>query len=915
MTRAALVALIALAGCGQKSVETTLPAAEVGFRLVEKRPFPGDLTLYEYGLDNGLRLMVVPDHSAPVVAYQTWFDVGSSDEELGHTGLAHLFEHMMFKATDAYEDGAYMGTLDALGASGLNAWTWLDETVYVQSVPVDALPTLAQLESARMTCLILDQEKLDKEREVVINERRLRVDNDPDGAMSELLHETAFDAHRYGWPTVGWQADLEAMSVEDCVSFYERWYAPNNALIVIVGDVEPGDAAALIHAQYGDLAPSELPARTDDVEPPQTAPRRAETTLPVAADRISVAYKAPAGEHEDAEALEVLDAILTSGRSARLKRALEDTGLASSVSSSLAGLQQPYLWTFDASGREGVTAEQLEEVLTAELARIRTDGVTDAEVERAARQVLVSSWSRLDAASGKASLIGWAQTATGSWMRGVDSLARYGQVTADDVERVAATLLDPNRSTTVVGRAAEPSSTAPALTDAPAAADGPAIEARAVAAAPDLAAGEVLETQLHGADVVMVFDPAMPLIDLTIGWRAGAADAGPGVANLASDMLLRGTKDMDRAAFEAALDALGASVSIAASYDDVFLRVRVLREAWPETLALITAALSTPAWDQAELDLLVAEVDNQLAQALDNDSALATRALRHAIYGEDHPYGRSPMGTRDALAGVKLSELKAFHETNLVSGAAVVSVAGGFDAQAQADLDALLAAIEGPMPELVPAPAPVAAEGTRVVIVDKPDRSQAQVAFGGIGPSYMGDAWPAYYLANEVFGGRSFSARLLSEVRVARGWSYFAYGSTSTMTDSGLYAIRLAPGKDYAADAVKLVLDLTSTFHADGPTQEELESSRSAELKSAPFLADTAAAKAGLRFTALLSGYDQAAYVDAFADIDLAAAHGAWQAAIDPSSLTVVVVATASELEAALAEVGEVTVVPYTELF
>ncbi|RME23607.1 MAG: insulinase family protein, partial [Deltaproteobacteria bacterium] len=415
MSFARLFPVLGLAACAARSPEPVSFTDVPTFHTEETGTLLGSLPVTRFRYDNGLQLIVVEDHSAPVAAYHTWYAVGSSLEEEGKTGLAHLFEHMMFKATEDYPEGGYDRALESLGANGLNAWTWLDETVYVQSVPVSALDKVAELESTRMTKLIVDADALDSEREVVINERRLRVDNDPGGKLNELLYATAFDTHTYGWPTIGWMKDLEGLSVEDCVDFYRTWYAPNNATVIVVGDVEPMDVAATVLKHYGRIPASELPDRKPPAEPPQAEQKRAEVEIPTTADRVQVGFKSVAAGDADLPVVYVIDAILSAGRSSRLRRALIDTGLASELSTFSLGMAEPGLFELDISAREGVSAEQIEEALFAELESFVAEGPTAADLERGIRQTQAASMGGLTGAAGKAQLVGWFWRTTGDW--------------------------------------------------------------------------------------------------------------------------------------------------------------------------------------------------------------------------------------------------------------------------------------------------------------------------------------------------------------------------------------------------------------------------------------------------------------------------------------------------------------------
>ena len=202
----------------------------------------GEIRVDKYVLPNGLRVLIWEDHRVPLFAYQTWFRVGSRHEQGGRTGMAHLFEHMMFKATSNHKEGEFDRIMEQHGAQ-TNAATWVDWTYYREKLPAGNLDLLCGLESDRMENLVLDEGQLESEREVVINERLLRVDNDPEGLLYEKLYALAFGrSHPYGWPTIGWMDDIRAISLEDCRDFYGRYYAPNNATITLVGDVDRDEA-------------------------------------------------------------------------------------------------------------------------------------------------------------------------------------------------------------------------------------------------------------------------------------------------------------------------------------------------------------------------------------------------------------------------------------------------------------------------------------------------------------------------------------------------------------------------------------------------------------------------------------------------------------------------------------------------
>jgi zinc protease len=228
---------------------------------VESVPFGPSLEVNRYRLENGLEVLHCAEHSAPIVAYHTWFRVGSRHEREGKTGLAHLFEHLMFNEIEGRKSGEFDRLLEEAGAES-NASTWLDWTQYNISIPRDRLALVVGLEGERMSRLVLREPQVTSEKEVVANERRYRVDDDVEGSVSELLWATAYTRHAYRAPTIGWMADIEGFTTEDCAEFYRTYYAPNNATLVVVGDVSAARLLALVSAAYGDIAPASCRSKT-----------------------------------------------------------------------------------------------------------------------------------------------------------------------------------------------------------------------------------------------------------------------------------------------------------------------------------------------------------------------------------------------------------------------------------------------------------------------------------------------------------------------------------------------------------------------------------------------------------------------------------------------------------------------------
>jgi zinc protease len=413
-------------------------------------PFGPALKIECFRLKNGLRVLLCEDHSAPVVAYHTWYRVGSRHEREGKTGLAHLFEHLMFNETENLPAGELDRRLEEAGAES-NASTWLDWTQYNIAVPKDRLPLVAKLESERMRRLVLRDPQVKSEKEVVANERRYRVDDDVEGAVNELLWATAFKTHAYKWPTIGWMPDIEGFTTEDCRAFYDTYYAPNNATIVVAGDVTEKRLLELVVKEYGHIPSSTLPVEDSQPEPPQTEERRIDVTKPAATEKLVIGYHAAALGDFDYPALSLLSEVLFGGRASRVHRKLVRTlELSTDVSGSVGPFHDPGLFEIYASAREGKLATELLAALDEELDLVRKDGVTEEELARAKARTELGLVSGLDTVDGKCQTIGFYDTVLGRPAAAFERLEATLALTTSDLLRAARRYLRPEQRSVVL---------------------------------------------------------------------------------------------------------------------------------------------------------------------------------------------------------------------------------------------------------------------------------------------------------------------------------------------------------------------------------------------------------------------------------------------------------------------------------
>ena len=410
-------------------------------------------------LDNGLKVIVREEHTAPLASVWCWYKVGSKDERPGLTGVSHWVEHMNFKGTTNIPRDQVKGIIEQFGGSW-NGYTWIDQTTYLETATSDALDRMLFIEGERMANGLYDPQDCESERTVIIAELQ-GGENDPDQLLDQELTATAFKAHPYQHPTIGWLADLQSMTRDDLYGYYRQYYVPNNATLVIVGDVDTDEALRRAEHHFGAIPSGTDMARLRTIEPEQTGERRLTIRKPGTAAYLKVAYHAPAAADDRFLPLLLLDAALTGAkglnlwssfrgappqRSTRLYRALVERGLASSVSGALLPTQDPFLFTISATATDGTPLGSVESALVEELDRVRRDGITDAELVKAKTQLGARLVFDNDSVTNIAHQLGYFET-IGSVDLFTSLPSRIAAVTTDAVAVVAAAILTASNRT------------------------------------------------------------------------------------------------------------------------------------------------------------------------------------------------------------------------------------------------------------------------------------------------------------------------------------------------------------------------------------------------------------------------------------------------------------------------------------
>jgi zinc protease len=828
----------------------------------------------EYKLPaNDLAILLLEDRSAPVLTFMVTYRVGSRHEVTGTTGATHLLEHLMFKGSKNFHAGIGKGfdtLMDRIGGIN-NATTWLDRTNYYENLPSDHLELAVQLEADRMRHLLLREEDRRPEMTVVRNEFE-RGENDPASALDKEVTAAAFIAHPYHHSTIGWRSDIEKVSIEKLREFYDTFYWPNNATVTVIGDFQPAAALRLIREYFGAIPRSPHPIpQVYTEEPAQHGPRRVIVKRPGEVGVVQIAHKAPAARHPDHAPLEIAAAILSTGKTSRLYRALIDKNLAISAEASKGFFHDDFLFTTTVLLAPGATHEQVEQATLAELERIKQEGVTDAEVSRAINKLLAGIAFGRDGSFAIAGQINEA-IAVGDWTLYSSLLDKLQAVTATDVQRVARTTFNADQSTTgwfipraepsgksagTVSRGAGAAARRPQYYRDPTSADGggmpsshtaspssrttspssretsPVLRAggapAAGAADSALIAPRIRRRTIAGIDVLTLKTSIRDVV--TIRGVVGAGDIfnPPGnsaIADLTAGMLDQGTVRRDKFAVAEVLEQTGATLAFGTSSHTLNFSAKCLRQDLAVVLGLLAEQLRTPRFDPAEFAKLKKQLAGRHRRAMEDTDFRAAGAFARAIFPAGHP--NRPPSDEQYLADLEtatLDQLQAFHAANYGPvGARLVAVGDVDEAAIERTLAEAFAGWSGgrAFPDAPRAPALTAARTEKVAM---PGKTSVSFLLGQ--PSGLrhrdADHLP-FNFATSVFGSGFFTARLLDIIRNREGLTYGIGASLSADTYvDGSWSIRGTFAPELLEKGAASTWRELRRFHAEGLTADELQ--------------------------------------------------------------------------------------------
>jgi zinc protease len=779
-------------------------------------------------LKNGLNVILHEDHSTPIVAVNLWYHVGSKNEKPGRTGFAHLFEHMLFQGSE-HSDTPFINAVDPLGATVRNGETYFDRTNYFENVPTHAVERTLWLEADRMGWLLpaMTQERLDTQIEVVQNERRQGVDNQPYGLVDERMFAALYPSHhRYSWDVIGSMEDLAAATMEDVKEFFRTYYAPNNCTLSIAGDIDVEEMKALVDKYFGEIPPGRPIDRMDEWIPELGKEIRLEMEDRVPLPRIYVAWHSPAFFRADDAELELLADILAVGKTSRLyKRLVYDLEIAQDVQALQEGREIAGLFRMQVTARPGHTLDEIEPILFEEVEKLRQAPPTDEEMERARTRTLgnfIRALEQIGGFGGRSDRLARYNTYLGDPGYLDEDFARYRRATPESLRKAARRWLHDGR--VVMHVVPFPQYAAGEKPEGFDRAQMPAVGSPKALNLPRLSRAKLS----NGLQVVLARTPKVPVLQLNLlvrgGWSADSRET-LGHASFVGQMQDEGTATRSALDISEETGKLGANLFTFCGLDNCTVGLSALKARLEPSLALWADVVMNPSFPEEEIERQRQQVLGQIMQEKRQPVGMAVRIIPGLIYGDDHPYGQpfTGSGTEETVKAITREDLVKYHETWFKPNNATLVVVG------DTTLDEVKPFLEKTLAEWKRGKVPKIDIPTRehpsrggVYIIDKPGAAQSVLLAGQLGAPKSDPDEVAFEVLHTVLGGQ-FTSRVNMNLREDKGYTYGAYTVRLETRGQGLFGafsqVRTDVTKESLAELAKELREIR------GPrpvTEEEL---------------------------------------------------------------------------------------------
>lgn len=824
-----------------------------GKRLPLGAPEIPHIAFEKYQLPNGLEVILSEDHRLPLVAVNLWYHVGPANEEPGRTGFAHLFEHMMFQGSKDIKPNEHIRYLEGAGASDFNGTTDFDRTNYFETLPSNQLELALWLESDRMGYLIdkLDQTNLSTQQDVVRNERRQSLENQPYGTVEEALYHHLFPpTHPYYAEVIGSHADIQAAKLDDVRRFFKQYYAPNNATVAIVGDFDPATAKRWVAKYFGPLARGPQVPAIRATTPTITSERRAVVSDQVELPRVYIGWLTPPiykpGDADAALAAQ----ILAGDKSSRLYKSLVyQKQIAQDVTIQLGSEVLGSIFELYATAKPGHTAAELENAIDGEFSRFRSDGPDSSELERARNTIetnIIRGLERLGGFGGVADRLNQYNHYLGTPDYLERDIQRYRQATTASIKAFAQQQLTNERRVVVYGLPGKRDLGAEVPNQHPTVAPttesiNPDAPWRSVA--PQKGADRPFRLPVpqsfklsNGLTIIYDERPGLPIVSANLVVRTGN-DASPierpGIGNFTVAMLDQGTasRSAPQIADEAA--RLGATLQTSSSMDQSRVTVRALTANFPAALHLLADVALHPSFSEAEIARQKTSRLGELAQRRQDPWAVADQVMSRALFGSQHPYGYADIGNETSIKATSHDDMVNFWRTSFVPNNAALVVAGKIDvAELRALAEREFGGWRAGSPPVVQLGTPTTTDA-KLVIVDIPDAPQTQLRVASVGISRSTPDYDALTVMNTAFGGL-FSSRVNLNLREAHGYTYGAWSYFDARRSAGPFQVVTGVRTDVTAPAVSEMLKELDRIRSAPLTDAELTLAKDAAVRSLP---------------------------------------------------------------------------------
>ncbi|QOV88327.1 M16 family metallopeptidase [Humisphaera borealis] len=916
---AACLAILAVASLS--AVSRPAGAAEV--------PAAKPVSFTQETLPNGLRVIYAPLTNAPVTHVRVFYHVGSRDERPDRQGFAHMFEHMMFRGSAHVGNQQHMKLVNGVGGMS-NAFTSFDQTVYLQTVPSQHLDMVLYMEADRMASFKVKQDIFDTERQVVGEEWRLRQ-NRPYGTLYEDLLGKVFTQHSYKWTPIGNMQHLAAASTQDLQDFFNTYYLPNNAVLVVAGDFDLAKTKELVNKYYAWIPKGPEVKRLTAVEPPQTETRRVEVSYRVPLAMSAIAFHTPAYSSDDHHALDLLGSILGGGRSSRLDRLLvnSENPQAADTSASNMQLQDAGLFIVSGTVLQGKSVDAVEKGLLDSIAEVIAKGVTPEELEKVKTQARISLIRGRQTAENVASALGNEALFAGDPTRVNTALAKLEAVTPADIQAAAkkylavekATILkvkpDPLAKPAALPAAAakEAVAAAPVAREVTFPADwpkGPPINDQVVRAKFE----KGTETAIDGVKVIIMPDDRLPLVNWSLTVRAGShldPKGKEGLADIVTDMVRRGSTGLTYDQLNEELESKGATISVSAGGDYTRLSGSSLSKDLDYAIGRSRQVLLEPTFPAAEFEKLKAQLLSSLSLQQATPGSVADDDLESAVYGTS-ALGRSAKPA--SVAAITLDDVKAWYKANITPKDAILLIAGDVTVESGKAMAKKL--IDGWKADATTRDTaglydfPPAPQKRQIVLIDNPDARGSTIRMAIRAYDIKSDDKYAGTIAGQILTS-GIDSRLNKYVRAEKGLSYGVHGVFQPGRQAGVFTAGTDGRIDKAAESIEAIFHVLDGMRSANVTDAELKEAQTRTIGLMLMGMQTIQQQAQYRVDGLLNGYP-IDYYDVYPEKISAVTADKVKAVmtqyVAPDRFTIVVVAPAAQVKEALEKIGEVKVLP-----